>query len=129
MTSTTESARRVPKTLAGEPWHGPARYHLFVEFKPTQAPGEPDAVDCYVGRVGTTNDLSKIPGMIADDLLAMRDTFGGLIDPAPTSTKGRFYRVFEMAPKELDCAGILKTYSHVDGKLKRGTGGRFTKRK
>lgn len=125
--TTTEVARRIPKDLAGNPWTGPAKYHLFVEVPKTPAPGEPKSVDMYVGRVGTTNDLSKIPGMIADDLLAMNDTFGGLIDPLPTSAKkGRFYRVFEMAPKELDCAEILRTYSHVDGK-KRKPGRRATR--
>src|SRR6478609_696271 len=98
-----------PKTVGGKPWNGPAKYHVFVEVKPK---GHSDS---FVGRVGTTNDLSKIPGIIADDLLAMRDTFGGLIDPAPTSNGGRFYRVFEMTPTELDCADILRTYSYVDG--------------
>lgn len=119
MTSITESSRRIPKTLAGKPWHGPAKYHLFVEFKPTPSPDGSGNVDTYVGRVGTTNDLSKIPAMIADDLLAMNDTFGGLIDPLPENAKkSRFYRVFEMNPKELDCAEILRTYSHVDGSKK-----------
>jgi hypothetical protein len=105
--SQTEYAKRLPKTLAGEPWHGPAKYHVFVEVPATPAPGPVlGQVDKYVGRVGTTNDLTKIPGMILADLNAMGDTLGGLI--APTSTKGRTYRVFEMNPVELDATGFMK---------------------
>lgn len=104
--STTEVAKRIPKTLSGEPWRGPARYQVFVEVAPKPSPDGSKNVDVYVGRVGVTNDPKKIAGIIADDIVAMRDTFGGLIEP--TSTKGRTYRVFEIAAAELDTMQILR---------------------
>jgi len=97
---------------------GPSRYTVTVTVPPRTEGGEH-----YTGRVGVTDDKSKIAGMIADDIVAMRDTFGGLIEP--TSTSGRVYRVFEAKWTELDTMQILKDsdYGCAPAKVRRARRG------
>jgi hypothetical protein len=72
----------------------PPTYQVYVTYTTEAEPKQP-----YTARVATTNDPKKIPTLIADDLRAMGNTFGGLFDP--TSTKGRRYRVFKAEWSEM----------------------------
>lgn len=96
MTSQTES-------IGPNNWAGPPRYHVYVTIAPNPKRG---TKDYYTGRVASTNDLSKVAGIIADDLREMGNTLGGLIDAVPTG--GRVYRVFEAEWSELNLSFVAE---------------------
>ena len=68
---------------------GPGEWVVFVEIYPTARNG----VDTpFISRVGNYRTEEGARQGIANDLKAMTNTFGGLIDAPGTS--GRTYRIF-----------------------------------
>jgi len=79
-----------------KPFTGPSPIYVFVTMMPTKKNGLREE---YTSRVGTCREASEIAGVIAKDRAAMRNTFGGLIDPGNSS--GRSYRAFKAEWTEL----------------------------
>jgi hypothetical protein len=74
--------------MNGEVFAGPALYRVYVTTTAKYKGAEP-----FISRVGDARSMEGCRKLIAEDLAAMSETFGGLI--APVGTKGRSYRVFK----------------------------------
>jgi hypothetical protein len=80
----------------GKPFTKPAPISVYVTIPPYPNCGFTEE---FTSRVGTCGTEAEIAPMIAKDLRAMGDTFGGLIEPV--STKGRRYRAFRAEWSEI----------------------------
>jgi hypothetical protein len=67
----------------------PAKFAVYVVTRPTKRNGLSRP---HVSWVGATNDENVIAEIIQRDVDAIRETFGGLMEPG--EIRGREYRVF-----------------------------------
>ena len=58
----------------------------------------------WTARIGVCNTEAEIKKIIEDDVEAMGDTLGGLIEP--TSTEGRRYQAFRAVWTEIDLSKL-----------------------
>lgn len=78
------------------PFTKPPAIHVYVTVRPNATNGISEA---FTSRIGTCSDEKEVAGIIASDLRAMGDTFGGFMEPV--STNGRSYRAFRAEWSEI----------------------------
>lgn len=79
------------------PFTMPKQFTVFVTVTPNAINGVSEE---FTARVGETDSFLACSRIVANDLSAMKDTFGGVMDAM--TVKGRKYRVFKADWQEMN---------------------------
>lgn len=84
-----------------KPFKTPRPYLVMVTVTPN---GKNGIREPFTARVGFADDPKNCARLVREDLAAMGQTFGGLIEP--TDTGGRTYRAFKAEWTEVPIPGV-----------------------